>query len=72
MQSRSRSSSKRGITALYPRLSRDDDTEYKIGVYVRIRQRFLEEYHFGAYNQLFLFGELWNTLLILTLLVMNA
>ena len=45
-----------------PDLVLDDDTEYEIGIYGRMRQRFLEEYHPGTYSRMLLFGELWKHL----------
>mgnify|MGYP000092188033 CR=1 FL=1 len=45
-----------------PVLVLDDDTEYEIGIYGRMRQRFLEEYHPGTYSRMLLFGELWKHL----------
>ena len=42
-----------------PDLALDDDTKYEIGIYGRMRQRFLEEHHPGVYNRMLLFGELW-------------
>lgn len=41
-----------------PDLALDDDTKYEIGIYGRMRQRFLEEHHPGVYNRMLLFGEL--------------
>ncbi len=43
---------------LHPEPHPDDDTECEIGVYDRIRQRFLEEYHHGTYISLLLTGKL--------------
>ena len=45
-----------------PDLTLDDETEYEIGVYGRMRQWFLEEHHPGTYNRMLLFGELWKHL----------
>ncbi len=45
-----------------PNLALDDDTEYEIGVYGRIRQRFLEKHHHGTYTSLLLTGRLWKYL----------
>ena len=45
-----------------PDLTFDDETEYKIGVYGRMRQRFLEEHHPSTYNRMLLYGELWKHL----------
>ena len=45
-----------------PDLALDDDTKYEIGIYGRMRQRFLEEHHPGVYNRMLLFGELWKHL----------
>ena len=45
-----------------PDLTLDDDTEYEIGVYGRMRQRFLEEHHHGTYTSLLLTGKLWKHL----------
>ena len=39
-----------------------DDTEYEIGVYGRMRERFLEEHHRGTYTSLLLTGKLWKHL----------
>ena len=35
-----------------------DDAEYEIGVYGRMREKFLKEHHPGVYNRMLLFGEL--------------
>ena len=43
-----------------PGLALDDDTDYEIGTYGRMRQKFLEEHHPGVYNRMLLFGELWK------------
>ena len=45
-----------------PDLALDDDTEYDIGTYGRMRQRFLEEHHHGTYTNLLLTGKLWKHL----------
>ena len=45
-----------------PDLALDDDAECEIGVYGRIRQRFLEEHHHGTYTSLLLTGKLWKHL----------
>ena len=45
-----------------PDLTLDNETEYEIGVYGRMRQRFLEEHHPGTYNRMLLFGGLWKHL----------
>ena len=45
-----------------PDLALDDDTKYEIGIYGRMRQRFLDEHHPGVYNRMLLFGELWKHL----------
>ena len=45
-----------------PDLALDDDTEYEIGVYGRMRQRFLKEHHSGTYTSLILTGKLWKHL----------
>ena len=45
-----------------PDLALDDDTEYEIGVYGRMREKFLKEHHPGVYNRMLLFGELWKHL----------
>ena len=45
-----------------PDLALDDDTEYEIGVYGRMREKFLKEHHPGVYNRMVLFGELWKHL----------
>ena len=45
-----------------PDLALDDDTKYEIGIYGRMRQRFLKEHHPGVYNRMLLFGELWKHL----------
>lgn len=45
-----------------PDLALDDGTEYEIGIYGRMRQRFLAEHHPGVYNRMLLFGELWKHL----------
>ena len=36
-----------------PDLALDDDTKYEIGIYGRMRQRFLKEHHPGVYNRIF-------------------
>ena len=41
-----------------PDLTLDDDADYEIGVYGRMRERFLEEYHHGTYTSLLLTGKL--------------
>ena len=45
-----------------PDLVLDDDTEYEIGVYGRMRERFLKEHHSGTYTSLILTGRLWKHL----------
>ena len=45
-----------------PDLALDDDTNYEIGIYGRMRQKFLEEHHPSVYNRMLLFGELWKHL----------
>ena len=45
-----------------PDLALDDDAEYEIGTYGRMRQRFLEEHHNGTYTSLLLTGKLWKYL----------
>ncbi len=45
-----------------PDLALDDDTEYEIGVYGRMHERFLEEHHPGTYACLLLSGKLWKHL----------
>ena len=45
-----------------PDLALDGDTDYEIGTYGRMRQKFLEEHHPGVYNRMLLFGELWKHL----------
>ena len=45
-----------------PNLALDDDAEYEIGVYGRIRERFLKEHHSGTYTNLILTGKLWKHL----------
>ena len=45
-----------------PDLALDDDTEYEIGVYGRMREKFLKEHHPGVYNRMLLYGELWKHL----------
>ncbi len=45
-----------------PNLALDDDAEYEIGVYGRMRQRFLEEHRHGTYTSLLLTGRLWKHL----------
>ncbi|MDE7054563.1 MAG: TnpV protein [Oscillospiraceae bacterium] len=41
-----------------PDLTLDDDADYEIGVYGRMRERFLEEHHHGTYTSLLLTGKL--------------
>ena len=45
-----------------PDLTLGDDAEYEIGVYGRMRQRFLKEHHHGTYTSLLLTGKLWKYL----------
>ena len=45
-----------------PDLTLDDDAENEIGVYGRMRQRFLEDHHHGTYTSLLLTGRLWKHL----------
>ena len=45
-----------------PDLALDDDTEYEIGVYGQMRERFLKEHHSGTYTSLILTGRLWKHL----------
>lgn len=45
-----------------PDLTLDDETEYEIGVYGRMHERFLKEHHSGIYTSLILTGKLWNHL----------
>ena len=45
-----------------PDLALDDDTEYEIGVYGRMHERFLKEHHSGTYTSLILTGKLWKRL----------
>ena len=45
-----------------PDLALDDEADYEIGTYGRMRQRFLEEHRPGVYNRMILFGELWKHL----------
>lgn len=45
-----------------PDLVLDDESEYEIGVYGRMRQRFLEEHHPSRYTSLILTGKLWKHL----------
>ena len=45
-----------------PDLALDDDAEYEIGVYSRMREKFLKEHRPGVYNRMLLFGELWKHL----------
>ncbi len=45
-----------------PDLALDNDAEYEIGVYGRMRERFLEEHHHGTYTSLLLTGKLWKHL----------
>ena len=45
-----------------PNLALDDDAEYEIGLYGRMRERFLEEHHHGTYASLLLTGKLWKHL----------
>ena len=43
-----------------PNLALDNDSEYEIGIYGRMRQKFLEEHHPGIYSRLMLSGKLWT------------
>ena len=45
-----------------PDLALDDDAEYEIGLYGRMRERFLEDHHHGTYTSLLLTGKLWKHL----------
>jgi len=45
-----------------PDLVLDDDAEYEIGVYGRMRERFLEDHYHGTYTSLLLTGKLWKHL----------
>lgn len=45
-----------------PDLALDDDTEYEIGIYGWMRERFLKEHHSGTYTSLILTGKLWKHL----------
>ena len=45
-----------------PDLAPADGAEYEIGVYGRMRQRFLKEHHSGTYTSLILTGRLWKHL----------
>ena len=45
-----------------PDLALDDDAEYGIGLYGRMRERFLKEHHSGTYTSLILTGKLWKHL----------
>ncbi|ANU45669.1 TnpV protein [Enterocloster clostridioformis] len=45
-----------------PNLALDDDAEYEIGIYGRMRQQYLEEHHHGTYTSLLLIGKLWKHL----------
>lgn len=45
-----------------PDLALDDDTEYEIGVYGRMHERFLKKHHSGTYTSLILTGKLWKHL----------
>ena len=45
-----------------PDLALDDDAEYEIGIYGRMRQQYLEEHHHGTYTSLLLTGKLWKHL----------
>ena len=45
-----------------PNLTLDDDAEYEIGIYDRMRQQYLEEHHRGTYTSLLLTGKLWKHL----------
>ena len=39
-----------------PNLALDNDSEYEIGIYGRMRQQYLEEHHHGTYTSLLLTG----------------
>ena len=45
-----------------PDLTSGDDADCEIGVYGRMRERFLEEHHHGTYTSLLLTGKLWKHL----------
>ncbi len=45
-----------------PDLVLDDGAEYEIGMYGRMRERFLEEHRHGTYTSLLLTGKLWKHL----------
>lgn len=45
-----------------PDLALDDDADYEIGIYGRMREQFLEEHHHSTYTSLLLTGKLWKHL----------
>ena len=45
-----------------PDLALDDGANCEIGMYGRMRERFLEEHHHGTYTSLLLTGKLWKHL----------
>ena len=45
-----------------PDLALDDGAEHEIGIYGRMRERFLKEHHPGTYASLILTGKLWKHL----------
>ena len=45
-----------------PDLALDDGAEHEIGIYGRMRERFLKEHHPGTYAGLILTGKLWKHL----------
>ena len=45
-----------------PDLVLDDDGDCEIGMYGRMRERFLEDHHHGTYTSLLLTGKLWKHL----------
>ncbi len=45
-----------------PDLAMDEGSDYEIGVYGRMRERFLAEHHHGTYTSLLLTGKLWKHL----------
>ena len=45
-----------------PDLTLGDDADCEIGMYGRMRERFLEDHHHGTYTSLLLTGKLWKHL----------
>ncbi len=58
----SRGKGKSAVAAAAYRAGEKITNDYEIGVYGRMRERFLEEHHHGTYTSLLLTGKLWKHL----------